>query len=499
MIDLLTFIDGGKVGGVKLPPLHLPGRDPIRLSKRQRQIIREATATDRAGLPKYKQVALCWPKGGGKSLLAAAELARRFVTVEHSRSVILGPSERQVSSVVAHTLRDLLRGTYPGFEVGKQVIENPALGSSVVIVPASEGSVQGVRPHRGVVVVDEAHEFPSDPQDRADSEVGGAFNLLLSQSEDPGSQVWLLGMVGTSEGYLYLLKGLFDSGHVPHVYFSFETDPLTLNPTLTREFLEQRRAEMLPMLYRVHFENAVAESVEGAFDPAWIEAAKARGAAESLTGEGWVPGDRPNAQVMGRLPFAVPMRPEVWQALREREGSMSLGIGLDRAMSLTAAHDKTALCVLAKSPRRRGGIAAPVWLLRLHVFAVGHTADDIRRVLEEVRKDYQTGWLTADAYQCLDLARSVAGHKADLVHEGLVVQTQGFGTVGQWLRDGRFVFPPGEGTDYLCRELVRLRMKATRALDAARFEGKPHDDSAHALALACRSLTQFREFDVRSA
>jgi superfamily II DNA or RNA helicase len=184
VITLLDFIDGGTVGGVTLPPLRLPGRDPIRLSERQRSILAEAMALGEDGLPAYRTVALCWPKGGGKSLLAAAELARVFVTVPDSRSIILGPSERQVTSVVTHTFRDLLRATYPGFDVGKTVIENPALGSSVVIVPASEGSVQGVRPHKGVVVIDEAHEFPADPEARADSEVGGALNLLLSQAED---------------------------------------------------------------------------------------------------------------------------------------------------------------------------------------------------------------------------------------------------------------------------------------------------------------------------
>lgn len=80
MIDLLTFIDGGTVGGATLPPLRLPGRDPLRLSAKQRGILAEATALADDGLPRYSTVGLCWPKGGGKSLLAAAELARCFET-----------------------------------------------------------------------------------------------------------------------------------------------------------------------------------------------------------------------------------------------------------------------------------------------------------------------------------------------------------------------------------------------------------------------------------
>jgi hypothetical protein len=54
----------------------------------------------------------------------------------------------------------------------------------------------------------------------------------------------------------------------------------------------------------------------------------------------------------------------------------------------------------------------------------------------------------------------------------------------------------GEGgpTDYLVRELANLRAKLSASLDAARFEGRPHDDSAHAAALACYSLAGRNEY-----
>jgi len=50
------------------------------------------------------------------------------------------------------------------------------------------------------------------------------------------------------------------------------------------------------------------------------------------------------------------------------------------------------------------------------------------------------------------------------------------------------VLGEGEPTEYLCRELARLHAVLTPTLDSARFEGKPHDDSAHATALACLGL-----------
>ena len=476
MVDLLTFIDGGTLGDLTLPPLRLPGRDPIRLSDLQRGILREAKATNADGLPRYRTVALAWPKGGGKSLIAAAELARIFVTVPDSRSIILGPSERQVASVVAHTFRDRLRGTYPGFDVGKTVIENPSLGSSVVVVPASEASVQGVRPHRGRVVIDEAHEFPADPQARADSEVGGALNLLLSQAEEAASQVWLLGMLGTADGYLYHLKGLAEAGAVPHVYLSFETSPLALNPTMTEKFLAQRKAEMLPAIYAAHFENAVTGGAGMVFDPQWLEAAKDRGKALGLEN---------------------PLTPEQWQAVEYRHRFYTCrALGIDRAMSLTAKHDKTVLSLLARpySYSRTGGLK-PVYLVALKTMPVGHTADDILAVVSEWHRNYGSlRQIVMDQYQCLDLARACKHHgRVELVHETSGWQLSAFQVLGRYLADNRLVLPVGDGTDYLVGELSRIRMEVNRALTGARFEGKPHDDSAHATALAAFGLSMLPE------
>jgi hypothetical protein len=56
------------------------------------------------------------------------------------------------------------------------------------------------------------------------------------------------------------------------------------------------------------------------------------------------------------------------------------------------------------------------------------------------------------------------------------------------------VLGEGEPTNYLVRELTNLRARLSASLDSARFEGKPHDDSAHAAALGCLSLAGRNEW-----
>jgi hypothetical protein len=408
-------------------------------------------------------------------------LARCFVTVPESRSIILGPSERQVSSVVAHTFRDLLRGTYPGFEVGRQVIENPALGSSVVVVPASEGSAQGVRPHRGRVVIDEAHEFPADPEARADSEVGGALNLLLSQAEDPGSQVWLLGMLGSKDGYLHWLRDLAADGAVPHCLFSYETDPLALNPTLTPEFLAQRQAEMLPVPYRVHFENAVAESAGSLFPHEVLQGARERGAEWKLH---------------------CPVTQAEFERLTYLLGPLQIAVGFDRAWSLRAGADRSCLTCVGRPLQAPAGGDSPVFLLACETLAREAQGEgDILAAMVEMRKLYggriDAGGL--DATQTIDLAQKarralgVAPAHWHVRTETRELQTHAFGLLGRLCKD-RLVIGEGPDGDTLVRQLASLRAHLSRDLETATFRaGSGHDDSAHSASLAVMALIGRRD------
>ena len=480
MISALDFIDGATVGGVTFPPLTLPGGRRIVLSDLQRSILAEALATGPDGLPKYATAALCFPKAGGKSLIAAALLAHRFLCVPDSRSIVLGPTERQATSVVANIFRELIQSTYPGIPVGRSVVENPALGSSVVTVPASEATVQGLRPRAGLVVVDEAHEFPSEPTG-PNAEVGGALQLLLSQAEDPESQVLLLGMLGHADGYLHRLTTLADSGEVPGVFFSYECDPLALNPVLEPAYLEARKREMLPSIYAVHFRNEPAESASNIFARELLEAACERGRDMGLD---------------------CPVTPEQWSRLQHTHGTMLLAGGLDRAMAIREDHDRTVAVVLARPMMGFRAGAAPVFVLWLDVLPQGHSGEDIIASFLEARSRYGYIYaLAADQYQCLDLAQAlqrslgIMDANTHLVHETAGVQMRAFGALGEHLRNGRLVLGVGEPTDYLVRELTNIRAELNRRLDGARFEGRPHDDSCHATAMACLALAGLWEMD----
>lgn len=114
---------------------------------------------------------------------------------------------------------------------------------------------------------------------------------------------------------------------MPRVCLSFEQHPLALNPTMTPEWLEQRRPAMLPRMSEVHFGNVAGESAAGVFGEEWIAAANARGREYELSN---------------------PVTRDERRRLRERYGLLVMAAGLDRAMALRAGSDRTVLAVVGR-------------------------------------------------------------------------------------------------------------------------------------------------------
>jgi hypothetical protein len=248
---------------------------------------------------------------------------------------------------------------------------------------------------------------------------------------------------------------------------------LQLNPTMAEAFLQQRRAEMLPALYAVHFENVAAESV-GVFEPVLIDEAMARGEQYGLS---------------------CPVTPEQSARLKERFGGFVLALGLDRAMALRADSDRTAFVILGRPTKGFAVGTEPVFALCVEVLPQGHSGGDILQAVACYRDRYGgIDAVVADQYQCLDLAPALQASLGipdewfRMLHETRQVQTQAFGALAQYFRDGRLVLGVGEAADYWRRELCNLKATLSASLDSATFSGKPFDDTAHAAALAAFAL-----------
>ena len=506
MVSLTDFIDGCELGGVSLPPLSLPDSGRIVLSDRQREIIGEVTEVDPAtGLPRYKTIGLSLPKRGGKTLILGAEIARVVTTVPESLSVVLGPSERGARLTLWNMVSDLLRA-YPHVQIGKTEITNPSIGAQIVLVPSGEATIQGVSVRAGVTswgagggaFVDEAHEYESDPRDQAAAAVGGAAHLLMSQAHDARSQCWLAGMIGVPSGLMGHNRALAEGGQVPGLSFVYEGGDvealLRLNPLVTRGWLSQREQEIGPYWFGVHFLNLPAEEASGVFLRTDLEAAKQRGR---------------------DLRLHCPLTAEDWARLRDRWGWITLSMGLDRATSTRQFADRTVLSCLGRVDAGFALGKAPVLLVYLRVFEKGAGLDAILAETSGMTQRYGPArpWaLAADITQCFDVVQAARKHAVNVegLQERQTVQTEAFTALARYFVEGRMILPcpqtkrkSEDGTDscqgcprsrecptaYLCRELLSLRMIASRTLETARFSAaRGHDDAAHATALAAWGL-----------
>jgi len=439
--------------------LRLPVAGKLKLTPVQRAIVEGAFARE-GDRWRFLTATLLHSKGSGKSTLMGAALVHRLVCFPQSISYCLSQSERQAVGVVFRTAKEIAAASFRGIVLGGTQLTNPENGSVVVALPRSYRSCEGMRPRSGLFVCDELHRFEAEPSGVLDS-LGSPFDLMMSQLDDPESQGFFGGQLGTVGSQSARLKELHDAGELERSFLDYRTDALEVNPRLDPAIRERARKTLPDYLFKVLHECATAETAGSYFPAELVDAALAQAA-----------------------PYTLPLTNEDWQAIRHVYGpSWTVTAGLDRSMG-HAHSDATVLTAVGRPNVGFAPGAFPFLVLGCHVFDPGHEAEDILDKLTEWRHQFGRFWrVTFEAYQAMDLARAAGrSGRVELVHATVPNQTNWFHTILQALRDGRLFIPGGEAGERLASELKGLTVEVRPDL-TAKFSGRP-DDSAFALGHA---------------
>lgn len=440
------------------------GRDPIVLSKLQRKILDAAEG--------HPQVWLIWPKRSGKSLAVACRIVRELVEVPNSLSVVLGPSERQASSVIFRRASEIARVSVRGLDIGTTYVRNPHNNAELRTLPANEESVQGLSP--SLIALDEIHEVRADHSGAARTELGGAHRMLLAQSEQ--AQVWVSSMLGSRSGLTYATKLQVDADERPEVFFDYrhgEGASCKLNPTLSRDFVAAQKRALLPILYATYFLNEPGEVAAALFPPGMIAGAAMR--------------------------YREPRSAEEWQDLKERWGfedvSAAIGCGLDRA-GVSRSGDRTVWTTVARLdlPGRE-----PVFrVVQCDVLPTGSEAEVLAAWART--QNIFGGWgmkVLMETYGCSDLREKIA--HAELVSPTSAAQQVWFNTLYRLFDEGRLGFPRDAGRNPKTRAGGLLRDELGNfqhdcpQTGLVRFGTQPgFDDAVYSLAIAVQAASMGR-------
>ena len=414
---------------------------PIQFYAEQEQALREATKRDAEGRFVYKTIVFSYPKRDGKTLQAALIVAWRTCTMTDQRSVVLANSREQARSVLFDMVRRIFERS-PILRELAQIQHNriavPALDNEVVCLPANEATVQGYAV-TGVAAVDELHAA----QDT------GPFEMLASQTEAVDAQVIISSQAGSRLGPLFRLYQQRDED--PRLFFDYRTKNAA--PWVTEEWLEQRRKQLLPSVYRYLHENAWGESGEKLFSPEQLD------------------------EIVED--YAMPRIRAEWEALRanitDGLAITYIGAGLDRAQPFRGRDRSvfTVVAAVATDPPE-------FWVVQQDVLPTGSEAE-VTAAVNRAREIFgQLNKVIFETYQAADLAARLG---AELRPASIQAQQGLFNRLYELVESRRLHIP--REAELLRQELELIEVD-TSGGQFARF-GAPagaHDDTVYSLAWA---------------
>lgn len=381
----------------------------------QAQAMQAAVASDRHNLPQHKITAFCWPKRSGKSVASAAILAHSLVTGTEAHSVVCSNSREQASTVTFEALINFIRHSpvlqalVPEGDRLKNTISCPTWGNWVRALPANVATVQGVSV-TAWAVFDDAHSAPLD-----------VLDMVQSQTEMPTARVLVPSMMGSVKGYVHRLYETSQRPGSAHICFIWwHGADANKNPYVPAAWLNQRRSELPPSVYRVFHENEAGEGADSLFTVEQLEACR----------ENWLP----------------PTTAAEWEALcRQQWGrwpdQVRLGAGLDRSLG---RGDETVFAVVARYQDKAG--VEHYAMVRCEAIR-GSDEASILSAAEQVREVFgRMHRATAEVYQMADVAPKwgkALGCRAELESASRQAQAAAFNSLWQLVNEQRFHYPTG--------------------------------------------------------
>ena len=425
----------------------------MKLFDYQKEILREAFQLNPDGTLKYRTIVLCLPKRQGKSFLAAIIAAWKLVLFPNQRGMSLANSAEQAASVSFEYLRQFCK--YSPFvkgmtkELGRWRIAFKN-GSWIEAVPCRTETIAG-RP-LDLLVADELGLARDETP----------YQTAASQTERPGALVVVTSSAGSYDNILYRMYKAYQEGKMPHMKFIYRKgeSAATMNPLVGKDWLEARKREMLPQLFRMYHLNEWGGASDALLTPEEVEACI----------------DDRLRNFMEASEVAV---------LCNGFSGFTTAAALDRALPFSKHGDRTVLTVAGRF--RRGGDDFFI-VLWSHVFEFG-TEHEIKAAIKEAWERYAPAAFIFEQYQSYDIAMwaNEQGYPVKLEHATSAAQIRAFTNLVTLVRSRRLRIPP-DAVD-LINELKIIRAEILKG-GQVRF-GAPegyNDDTVYSLIWALDAL-----------
>lgn len=202
----------------------------------QQWLLNSLYETDENGLLRYRRAVIGLPRKNGKSLLGSSMALEALAFGEQGGQIFSAAGDREQASIVFNTTKKMVEDSeYLSrlIKVYRNSLVNPSTGSVYRVLSSDGKRAHGYAP--SLVIADEIHAWPSNPNNRRGDELWEA--LESGSSDRPESLLVAITTAGDNEdsllGKLYEHGKKVSAQEIDDPYFGFfwweagaESDPL---------------------------------------------------------------------------------------------------------------------------------------------------------------------------------------------------------------------------------------------------------------------------------